>query len=313
MARPNRKFRKQRVIRVILRGGLGNQLFQYFGALDLANELNARLQLDTSLLPNTSILREGKVSIFSNGLSALKVKASFTRSKWYQLLPEALVRRFLTMYYQVDRMLGSLKFFQGRRAHRFSNNLELELKPNLPKDKNIVVNHAFLNPSVFDYPKNRTLPEQLKPHDPSTWYLESLESIRKNSPAAIHVRLGDHEYIDPSFDINYFRKGIDHTKKANLNSEFWVFSDDPAKAKRLMGELTDNLFFVVPPPVSAPLESLLLMANCKTILTSRSSYSWWAGTIGSHLGAEVVIKEAWTSDGRTPEFFRRLPREWTVI
>ncbi len=313
MAHPYRKFRKQRLIRVILRGGLGNQLFQYFGALDLANELNARLQLDTSLLPSSSIFREGKVSVFSNGLSVFDVKAGFTRSKWFLFLPEVLVRRCLTTHYQIDRMLGSLKFLQGWRVHRFSNNLELEMKPNLPDCKKIIINHAFLNPFVFDYPRDRTLPKQLEPRDPSTWYVKSLESIRTNKPAAIHVRLGDHEYIDPSFDINYFRKGIDHTKTANLDSEFWVFSDDPAKAKRLMGELSDKLFFVVPPPDSEPLESLLLMANCKTILTSRSSFSWWAGTIGSHLGAEVVIKKAWTGDGRTPEFFRMLPRDWRVI
>ena len=313
MAQLNKTVGTQRSIKVILRGGLGNQLFQYFGALDLANELNAELQLDTSLLPNTSILREGEVSIFSNGLSSLSVKARFTRSKWFQLFPEELVRRCLTIYYQIDRKLGSIRFLRAWREHRFSNDLELDMKPNLPKYKNILINHAFLNPSVFDYPRNRALPKQLEPHQPSPWYLETLKSIRINSPAAIHVRLGDHQYIDPSFDINFYRKGIDHTRKANPDSAFWIFSDDPSKARGLMEELPNQLFFVVPPTESSPLESLLLMANCKTLLTSRSSYSWWAGTIGSHLGSEVVINKAWTSGERTPEFFRKVPRGWTVI
>ncbi len=99
--------------------------------------------------------------------------------------------------------------------------------------------------------------------------------ITEVDKVAIHVRRGD--YVDNPFYVDlpttdYYARAMGEFG----NAKFLVFSDDIEHCKTLdifkECEFSEGL---------SEEDDLNLMASCKGIIISNSSFSWWAATLGS--------------------------------
>lgn len=128
------------------------------------------------------------------------------------------------------------------------------------------------------------------------------DGIGKIDKIAIHVRRGD--YIDNPFyvdlsKIDYYRRAINEFP----NEKFIVLSDDVAFCKKYFMEIDKCEF-----SLGDELEDLNMMASCKGIIMSNSSFSWWAAYLSN---AKVVIApKEWHTD--KIERTKLLP-EWKII
>jgi hypothetical protein len=82
-------------VTVYLFGGLGNQLFQYFAGLSIAQATGAKLYLKP-FGQTSAVGREGEL-----GIMAFKTEGILVSSKIPDRLQEKLLRRFVTI---IDRL-----------------------------------------------------------------------------------------------------------------------------------------------------------------------------------------------------------------
>jgi len=303
----------QVVFRVLLRGGLGNQLFQYFSARELAENASASLVLDARLLPSAARHSKRKASEFTEEISSFLhdghvINSTKTGSFFNEAQRWSQIRMAQSMRFSGKNQVRELFDFS-----HFSGDDPLEANPVFTADRNLLINHAFLNPAVFLYPKGQSVRDLESLTNATSWFSGKKAEILRQRPLAIHHRLGDHVHLGTPATRDFITNAISTLEGRFQLQRILVFTDDIVKSKEILYGLPYSLEFINPPRQSRPLESLVLMANCQALVMSSSSFSWWAATLGQHLGLISVINRAWLENPSTPEFFRQVPDSWLRV
>ena len=119
---------------------------------------------------------------------------------------------------------------------------------------------------------------------------------------ALHIRRGDFLSMTNKSDalaLDYFQQS------RNAKLKLIVCSDD----QELKSELEDifgNLEFFGPQDLNA-VQTLRVLASAQEIVTSNSTFSWWAGIIGSLNGATVFVPNHWDRIKKIPKNHFVLP------
>jgi hypothetical protein len=129
------------------------------------------------------------------------------------------------------------------------------------------------------------------------------ETIRRKltgpCSVAVHVRRGDYLAI-PEFqicDTAYYEKAMETIRAEYPSARFFIFSDDPvwcrAEFKSPGVEVMDFH--------RNPLHDLHAMSLASHHIIANSSYSWWAAWLGDKPGQQVVMPDRWkTQDNSAP-------------
>ena len=124
-------------------------------------------------------------------------------------------------------------------------------------------------------------------------FRELSESLAKRTSLAIHVRRGDYLNYQDSFGVlkdDYYLKAYESLTKLINFTDVLIFTDSP----ELMGNLQKNIGLesrVIFPETFNATETMILMSRCAGLITSNSTFSFWAGMIGEDL--KVVIPNPW--------------------
>ena len=119
---------------------------------------------------------------------------------------------------------------------------------------------------------------------------------------AIHVRRGD--YVgNPYFEVmnhaQYFQTAINIVRAGAPETQFIVFSDDPAWCR-------DQPFFKgmaihEPPAHGRHGDAIFLMSVCARHIISNSSYGWWGAFLAGDRGFSKIAPKRWFRDADTKE------------
>ena len=109
----------------------------------------------------------------------------------------------------------------------------------------------------------------------------------------IHIRRGDMVAMGWSMDASYFRDTIQYFIGKTFNAQYFVFSDDLPWCKEHRSELgldyvADCLTFVEGNDGASSYRDLQLMAMCKHIIGSHSSFSLLATALNTNENKIVV-------------------------
>ena len=305
--------RRGRTVVVYLRGGLGNQLFQYFAARNLADRIGYRLIIDTSLLPNMTFTDNRGISVFPDALEKLSHSGSIRRTKLYSLAPERLLLFVLTRLAQLDRKVGGLYPELWARLGRYSSDNFLDLGAVVEGPRNIALNSPFLgNQENFDLVIQH-IPELFRPKDTSTWFFSAMQDSLQIKPVCLHVRLGDHLRLEPNLNFDFYLRARNWIDEFMPNSSIWIFSDEPIKARYLLGEAFSDCLFVEPENNSHPVESFILMASGRALICGKSTYSLWAAQLAKSRQAIVVGDRDWVSRVDAPGYLKQFTRDWILV
>jgi hypothetical protein len=108
--------------------------------------------------------------------------------------------------------------------------------------------------------------------------------------------------------------------KENIErNEIWIFSDSLESAHLLRAKvetllettsITDRhtVKVIDPPPNSTSAENLLLLSQASMIITSNSSWSWWAAWIAGR-DTHVIVPEPYYK-AFEGEFLHHIPDDW---
>jgi hypothetical protein len=303
----------QIAFRILLRGGLGNQLFQYFSARELAAKTSASLVLDARLLPPATRHSRFKPSEFPEEISSFLHDGKIVNSATKRSLSNEVQRWLQVRIAQHLRASGKNQVRGLSNFFHFSGNDAIESAPIFSSASDLVLNHPFLNPSIFQYPKDQSVRTLESLTNPSPWFSAKKAEILRQRPLAIHHRLGDHVHLGTPATLDYIVQAISTLKDTTQSEKILVFTDDISKSREILNVLPYSLEYIEPPIQSRPIESLVLMAKSRALVMSSSSFSWWAGTLGSHSGLVSAVNSEWLNQPATPEFFRKIPSAWVRV
>lgn len=108
---------------------------------------------------------------------------------------------------------------------------------------------------------------------------------RARSSFGIHVRLGDNLIQDRNLEnslVSFYSRALGAIDGLSSESDFLVFSDNPALALRIL-ELSGwpNRLVAAPPNLS-PGNTLKLMAMTDGLLASASTFAWWGAFLNKN-------------------------------
>ena len=301
-----------RTVTVNLRGGLGNQLFQYAAGMALARTLGHELLLDSALLPKSSRVLSG-VSHWPEQISLFAHDGDFVDKG-----TAPISRFFDSRFLQYERMISQSLSKLGLNSHSVYANESGAYSERFHSlsGRKLRIN-SYCNDRKFFLGFEELLRHQItSPVRESPTLGGLIKQSSSAKPIAIHVRLGDYKnlpHIYGEFDAKYFYRGVELARNLLGDCPLWLFSDEPELAAAFLPELMPD--FETPPELSllSGYETLILMATCSGLVGSSSSFSWWAAFLGHKPGFRAIFPRPTFAVGGPAEPKSALLEDWIQI
>lgn len=277
------------MIIIRLRGGLGNQMFQYSLGKHIANKLGIEMKLDLTSLLRTR--QNEKLTCRDYQMGIFNFEASFLLQPNFIRFLDRVHLNFLLQIIKSLKLIGFKKYTEKT----FTAD---ELIINTPKDHHLYVGYwqseKYFKSIETELRKDFIFKEELSVEAKSVY-----SAIKKVNAVCVHVRRGDYVGNTGSFNcsnLDYFENGTNYIFKHTINPHFFVFSDDPKWCKQhikfdydftIVDYSTDKIKYK---------EDLQLMASCNHFIMSASSFSWWAVWLSNKKEAKVVVPKNWFLD-----------------
>jgi hypothetical protein len=271
------------MIIVQLKGGLGNQMFQYAAGLALAAHHRTKLKVDVSLL-NEADAEIGTVRYFDlqqlqlpPEIATKKEISSIIPGSFFTTLLDKIQPAFKRKIYKECDYTFDVNFFKSQ------DNIYL---------KGYRQSEKYFS-SIQDHIKNgfQFKNEVIKEVTGKASELKSLNSV------SIHIRRGD--YSNPIvsnyhgiLDAAYYQRAIRYIESNVSDCHFYIFSDNPEWVKT-------NLTFNAPVQIISGVftkthfEDFYLISQCKHQVIANSTFSWWAAWLNPNPGKIVVAPKKW--------------------
>jgi hypothetical protein len=292
--------------KILIYGGLGNQMFQYalkvainqkgnkseilFSNFFYNNHHNGfnigrafKLKLPFPLNFYNFLLLNGEF-IYKNKLSSFlleKIISQYHKKKYSSLYNEK--KEFIydkNVFQQTDSLLIGIwqveLYFKNIRE---KINTEFVFK--IPKDK-----------------KNKKL----------------IDEIQSCNSVSIHIRRGD--YLTAEWakshavikDKTYYINSINFINKTIENPHYYIFSDDIQWVKDNLK--FSNCTFVEHNKNHKAYIDMYLMSLCKHNIIANSTFSWWGAWLNKNENKVIIIPERWLNSDACPGIF---PEDWIKI
>jgi len=250
---------------VFLRGGLGNQLFQYVYGVGLRNRLGFQVRFDRSYFSMDS--RHGGFVLDQLGfkddyrdptiLGRVICKISYRAPAWVRKLFGVHVEGVKSIPVREARYL--LGYWQG--------------------DVDVRLVKEFLLSSNVNHQRRSTA-------------MRKMESV-----TAIHIRRGD--YLLPEntqyFGVcseGYYREAIRVIMQNRRTTKFVFFTDDQEWVAEKFSAFLQEEEFEIAPKADA-LEDFLLISCAANLILSNSTFSWWAALLNERNDCTVIAPTPW--------------------
>lgn len=288
---------------VKIKGGLGNQLFQYSFACLLTRITNETVKIDMSEYDTTidDSIRKPRLLKMQILLEIAKKdeidKICFFRHKGNPLGIKYRLKIYL------ENLLNNKYFFEKNRA--FID--PLDISENLYFD-GYWQSWRYVN-QVWQEIKNQFMPNY-DIHDSTK---KMLEEVSGCNSVFIGVRRGDYATEIShygSFGNDYYQKAMNYISKHIENPIFYVFSNDIAWVKENIDFNNRNVIFREPETIIDDFEDLLIMAACKHSIIINSTYHWWGARINDNPHKIVIAPKKWFFDDKPIDI---VPPHWITI
>jgi hypothetical protein len=257
-----------------LKGGLGNQLFQYAAARSIANRSGARLYLDAFTGFASDLFAR------SFRLNCFDIRA--------ELLPEPeCVNR-------IERSLLSRKL-RGYRERCFMRFLGQAFDPftaELKPSGDVVLEGFWQSERYFRDVSDLIRKELRVVADISRQSLDLAAQIRESGGIAVHVRRlhgvaahgtkveGRYGGEAAHISLNeYYRQAVNGITEKRGGGTVFVFADSPEWAQENI-RFDCATTYVSHNGSERDYEDLFLMASCRDHVIANSSFSWWGAWLG---------------------------------
>jgi hypothetical protein len=276
------------VIATMLKGRLGNQMFQYAAGRALAERHGTRLVLDTSWM--LEFRRGGGVA--ENELVCFGVDEE-VRPVW-EVARVPNPRRWV---HAVQRLRPS-----GRRFVRV---IEEDLRTNAFAPEVLTApDQSYLRGywQFEDYfaDQEAAIRAAFAFPEPGDATLRLLDSLDGAPTASLHVRRADYAGLAQLgfLDADYYARAADAIAAGVEGLRLLVVSDDPVWCKAELRLPFPTTVAERPLPGDRAWEDMLLVSRCDHHVIANSTFSWWGAWLNPSPTKIVVAPRRWTLSER---------------
>ena len=285
----------QGALRVLLTGGLGNQLFQTAAALHFERLTNRE----------TVLVRDANsYSKYDHGSRVEKLVSN--------LRVEGRVEK-ADLLLRIDRSIN--------RANQIYANLrKIQVHQELGFDPDFTIKDS--TKELRGYFQSYVYAEHFR-----QIYQDSIVSRLRNSSlnidqndsstgslVSLHIRRGDYETLRTTFgvfDFEYYENALEEFNAHKEIEEIWVFSDDVSKASTILSKSRFLKFMNFQIASSfGEIDSLVAMSWCSRHIIANSTFSWW-GAFLTDGQSKVIAPRKWFRNGDDP--YKLIPNNWIRI
>lgn len=285
------------MIVVKMKGGLGNQMFEYAMARKLQTDFGIeKIAFETSVI-GADRLRQFELSHFAFFDQRMLLSEPGRIVRIQERCRKKLVSYFIAGRAEEtaekrENFWGVFFSFLGivQRDHsRMRAGFWLRFH------KNIYINGWFQEAALFE-PMREILRQDFAYNAPGLADTDICRRIRAENAVCVHVRRGD--YVNhPIFDVcseSYYGRAMAYIAQKVADPVFFVFSDD-------IGQVERKMAFPYPAVYvrgrHEACDELFLMRQCRHFIMSNSTFSWWAQFLGEAADKIVVAPAKWRRDG----------------
>lgn len=296
----------------VIKGGLGNQLFQYV----FARYCNIKMGYDVELLGMTHKILDTKTSR-KQLLDQFNISLPWTNHVTAQRYSARYKNDLLS---RIIRKVSTLFLKQPNVVFEKTSEKSQILAPEHLKSAEIV-DGFWQNSAYFLEVESQIINElQLKaPLDQANQ--EALEAIRTaQTSIAVHVR-ALHDDIKTkagtnkhgTLGKNYYTSALEVLSTKVSNPTFFVFSDNIPACKDLFSN-QENVHYMTHNSVHNGHLDLFLMSQCHHIIMANSTFSWWAALLNAFSDKIIIRPRAFYGD---PELNKKMinafPKSWITV
>lgn len=277
-----------------IKGGLGNQLFQYASSYALAKRLNQKLMFDPSFTANMT----------ARGYKLPLLQVETADVVYTEQLPKKILLLKNLYINKACRLLDLSKHNCGKYVYWIETKDEWQPDFFTIQEENLYVDGYFQSEEYFKQYRAELLKQIQPKYEPEDEYLKVLNDIQKCNSVAVHVRRSDFKKDNCEFhyllDERYYQNAIQKIRLEVENPVFFWLSDDMEWVKEHIGAANDFRFVSIHTK-HGDIDDMMLMKNCNHIIAANSTFSWWAAWLNEHNDAiRIVPEKPYGMDGMIP-------------
>jgi hypothetical protein len=282
-----------------LKGGLGNQLFEYALVRHLSIIQNTEFKFD---------LHHYDAGWGSYNLGVFNIKESFARDSEIEI------------YKKFKRKIGRRAFLYNLIFSDKSKYVE-EREPFIFDKSIFEVNNCYLdgwwqNEKYFIDIRDILLKELTIKEPPKGRNLDISIKVTETNSVSIHIRRMDFvtnartKHLYGELTNDYYNRAIDYLSSKVENIKLFIFSDDIEWVKQNMNFKFEKTFIESNNSEDLAYEDLRLMSLCKHHVIANSTFSWWGAWLGTGKDKIVVGPKRWLSSSDRYDTSDLMPKEW---
>jgi len=297
--------------KVLLTGGLGNQLFQYTLSLLLQSEVqyldfvapNRRNEigqpdicdfLDSRVMEGQFLQIDG---FFKRKLLNLAIRTSAEKQKSF-IFKRGLEKTLTITIFENTKFSGTTYISEG-----------------LGFDNRSLIGDLFIGYfQSYKYLEILTKDKLTLELVRESALLKHYEELSKeDSPLVVHYRLGDY-LQESSFGLpseKYYVAAINRAMHISNARTIWVFSDQVELAMKLFPVEFRSIAKFIDTKDASSAETLQIMRLGTAYVIANSSFSWWAAALSRKSNPIVICPSPWFATGSTPN--QLFPPDWEVL
>ena len=288
---------------VKVKGGLGNQMFQYSFAKEMEMLTNETVKLDFSAFGELfdDQIRKPRLLQFNLSLGTANHEEINRECKFCH------TGNSLSKRYKIGILLESIinkKYF-------------LETDRKFREAKELVTYNYFdgywqswrhVN-NVIEILRKEFTPNYEMEHDTK----RIIRKMQMENSVFIGVRKGDYTLEAEHYGIfgqEYYDRALAYMEKKIENPIYYIFSNDIDWVKNNLDFGKRNIIFREKEDIISDFEELILMMNCKHCIIVNSTYHWWGARMNYYPGKIVVAPKKWFFDDKPIDI---IPPEWQKV
>ena len=288
---------------VKMKGGLGNQIFQYAFGRRLAIERGVPLKLDLSWF-KTQTLRKFRLEQFKITAEI----ATIAELKYFDYVERKDIFAGLFRKYQ-----SLFPYYQRHFVKQIGNAYD-PFFLNVPKK---VLLEGYWQSEQYFKSIAKNIHEEFRLKYPLTPLYQSLSNqIRSQSSVSIHIRRGDYvsnprtNSIFCTCSSEYYDQAVNLIRSKVNEPLFYIFSDEPKWVQ-------DNFHLKFPFEIipedgdNSDVQQLYLISLCKHHIIANSSFSWWGAWLSNSPDKIVIAPSQWYALEKNNRDL--LPCDWIKI
>jgi hypothetical protein len=281
-----------------LKGGVGNQMFQYAFGRKLSQKNDDVMKLEVDGLARANAVGD----IYRDfALDAFAIDNTIATADEVRKLK-----------YPYGVLSKGLRWFKAKILKQTNNGY---MPQALNQTGDLFLDGYWQSPLYFADIRDTLLTEfQLsKPLSPAVSSYQA--QMAGCASASIHVRRGDYAknpQVLKEFGVceaSYYQLAVEQMESQVLNPVFFVFSDDIAWVKENLSLPSSAVF--VQEPTLRDVEELALMSMCAHNIIANSTFSWWAAWLNQNPDKVVVAPTPWYETARFDAHL--IPSSWIQL